>query len=124
MITQSEVVEYLKAVKVGELKSLITTLEDELGVTATPPTLIQPQDNQDKPEEQTAFDVVLTGYTDAPKAKMSVIKAIRKITGLGLKESKVVVEEAPTTIREGVSKQDAEELAAALREALGTVEVR
>lgn len=123
MITQSEVVDYLKGVKVGELRNLITSLENELGVTASAPQIVVRQESQKVEEpEQTEFDVVLTGY-DATK-KVAVIQAVRKLTGLGLKESKAVVEGIPTAVKEGISKEEAEAAAAALQEAAGTVEVR
>ena len=125
MITQTEVVDYLKAVKVGELRDLITTLEDELGVKASAPQMFIPQTAPEPVETQTDFDVVLLGYDESePKTKMSVIKAVRKLTGLGLKEAKEAVESAPYTIGEALTKEAADELAASLREAFGTVEVR
>lgn len=125
MITQTEVVDYLKAVKVGELRDLITTLEDTLGVKASAPQMFVPQTGPDPVEAKTEFDVILTGYDESvPKAKMTVIKAVRKLTGLGLKEAKALVEAAPTAVQEGLSKDAAGELAAALTEASGTVEVK
>ena len=120
MITQDQVVDYLKVVRMTELKLLITALEEELGVTAQAPQMIVPQ-QQVVVEEQTEFDVVLTGYTGK---KVTVIQAVRKLTSLGLKESKKLVEDAPSPIREGVSKEQAEEVAAALQAADGTVEIR
>jgi large subunit ribosomal protein L7/L12 len=125
MITQTEVVGYLKAVKLGELRDLITALEDTLGVKASAPQMFIPQGGQEPVETQTEFDVVLLGYDESvPKTKMSVIKAVRKLTGLGLKEAKTAVESAPYTIGEALTKEAADELAATLREASGTVEVR
>ena len=125
MITQTEVVDYLKGVKVGELRNLITTLEDELGVKASAPQMFVPQTGPDPVEAKTEFDVVLLGYDESvPKTKMSVIKAVRKLTGLGLKEAKAAVEDAPYTIGEALTKEAADELAASLREASGTVEIR
>jgi len=125
MITQTEVVDYLKQVKVGELRDLITTLEDELGVTASAPTMMTPNTQVEPIEAQTEFDVILTGWDSAdPKGKMNVIKVVRKLTGLGLKEAKDAVESAPYTVREGISKEDADALVAELVEAKGTVEVK
>lgn len=121
MITQDQLVDYLKNVKVGELQALITTLEDELGVTASQPPMIPQQPQTPVVEDKTEFDVVLTGFEGK---KVAVIKAVRTLTGLGLKEAKAAVEEAPTVIREAVSKEAAEEAAEALREKGGTVEVR
>jgi large subunit ribosomal protein L7/L12 len=127
MITQDQLVGYLKDVKVGELQALITTLEDELGVKASVPQVFVPQgENRGNPEaEQTEFTVVLMGYSDeVPKAKMAVIKAVREVTGLGLKEAKAAVDDAPTSIREDITKAEATELAAKLTEKGGIVEVR
>jgi large subunit ribosomal protein L7/L12 len=120
MITQTEVVDYLKQVKVGELQSLITTLEDELGVKATAPVLF-PNTNPEPIVAQTEFEVVLTGFTDK---KVMVIKAVRKATGLGLKEAKVLVDEAPSTIQEALTREAADELADVLRAASGVVDVK
>jgi len=120
MITQDQVVGYLKVAKRTELQSLISTLETELGVTAQAPQLIVPQ-NRETEVEQTEFDVVLTGFTGK---RVTVIQAVRKLTGVGLKESKAIVEDVPTPIREGVSKETAAEVAGVLEEAGGTVVIQ
>lgn len=119
---QSELVSYLKEAKVGELQSLIIRLEDELGVTARSPQVYVEHQHTPEPEfEQTEFDLVLLGFEGK---KVDVIKEIRKLTGLGLKESKTMVEETPSVIREGLPKKEAEDAAALLRGAGATVELR
>lgn len=119
MITQKEVVEYLKGIELGELRDLISVLEDELGVMI--PSVVAPPMMMDEEVEQTEFDVVLTGFTGK---KVDIIKAVRKMTGAGLKESKKMVEETPTVIASEVSRDRADEVIAALKEASGVVEVR
>jgi len=120
MIEQSQVVEYVRDAKRGELRSLIDTLESELGFTASLPQFIVPRTEPEPEKEQTEFDVVLTGFTGK---KVAVIQAVRKLTGLGLRESKKVVEDAPTVLKEAVSAADAKEAAEALAAADGTVKV-
>jgi len=122
MISQKELVDYLKSIKVGDLQDLISTLEDELGVQASAPQFI-PQNVQVEQSvvEQSEFDLVLTGFTGK---KINIIKAIRAMTGAGLKDSKEMVEATPTVLREGISKEVAERLAKDLRDANGEVEIR
>lgn len=123
-ISQDQVVDYIKNLKLSEVKALIATLEDELGVSASAPMMAVagPAGAAEGPaEEQTEFDVVLTG--DGGK-KINVIKAVRQLTSLGLKEAKELVESAPAKIKEGVSKADAEEAKKALEEAGATVEIK
>ena len=125
MITQNELVGYIKNAKVGELHSLIASLEDELGVKAAVPQVFTTQPRTYEPTEQVEFDVVLNGWDqENPKAKMNVIKVVRKLTGLGLKESKALVETPNVKLCEAVDKDVAEETAAAIREAGGTVEIK
>jgi large subunit ribosomal protein L7/L12 len=120
MITQDELVTYLKNVKVGELRELISTLEDELGVTAAPSVGPMPIETT-VVEEQLEFDVILTGFTGK---KVDVIKEVRAITGVGLRDAKNMVDNAPTVILEATSKSRAEEVAAQLTAKSGTVELR
>jgi large subunit ribosomal protein L7/L12 len=124
-ITREAVVDYLSKLPVIELAGLIKTLEDSWGVKAAPvavaagPAAAAPV--EEKKEEKTEFDVVLAA---AGANKIQVIKAIREITGLGLKEAKDLVEAAPKTVKEAVSKADAEEMKKKLTEAGATVELK
>jgi len=125
-ITREAVVDYLSQMPVIELAGLIRTLEDKWGVKAAPvaitgavgPAAAAPVE---KEPEKTEFDVVLAA---AGANKIQVIKAIREITGLGLKEAKDLVEAAPKTVKEAVSKADAEEMKKKLTEAGATVELK
>lgn len=122
-VSQDQVVDYIKNLKLSEVKDLITTLEDELGVEASAPMAMMaagPGAGGDAAEEKTEFDVVLKSFGGN---KIAVIKAIRALTGLGLKEAKALVEEAPTKVKEGASKEDADAAAKTLTEAGAEVEV-
>ena len=118
------IVEEIKTLTILELADLVKAVEEEFGVSAAAPVGVVGVANAAAPvvEEKTEFDVVLTGF-DAAK-KLAVIKAIREITGLGLKEAKDTVEGAPKTIKEGASKEDAEKLKADLEAAGATVEIK
>ena len=124
-ITREAVVDYLSQLPVIEIAGLIKTLEDKWGVKAAPvamaagPAVAAPA--AEKEPEKTEFDVVLSA---AGGNKIQVIKAIREITGLGLKEAKDLVEAAPKTVKEQVSKADAEEMKKKLTEAGATVELK
>lgn len=125
-LSQDQVVDFIKNLKLAEVKGLIETLEEELGVSASAPVMAMgamPAAGGEAAaaEEQTEFDVVLTGAGDK---KIGVIKAVRQLTGLGLKEAKDLVESAPAKIKEGVSKEDAEEAKKALEEAGASVELK
>ncbi len=113
-------VEDIKALSVLELSELVTAIQDEFGVTAAvaaaPAGAAAPA-----AEEKTEFDVILASFGDA---KMGVIKAVKEITGLGLKEAKELVEGAPKAIKEGASKAEADELKAKLEAAGATVELK
>ena len=114
-------IEEIKGLTVLELSELVHALEDEFGVSAAamaaPAAAAAPA-----VEEKTEFDVVLTGFDAA--AKIKVIKAVREITGQGLAEAKATVEGTPSTLKEGISKADAEELKAKLEEAGAKVELK
>lgn len=119
----TEIMEAVKELKVLELAELVKALEEEFGVSATPVAMAGPVAGADAPAaaEQTEFDVILT----APGAgKINVIKVVREITGLGLKEAKEVVDSAPKAVKEGVSKDDAEAMKAKLEEVGATVEIK
>ena len=114
-------IEEVKALTVLELSELVKALEEEFGVSAAamaaPAAAAGPV-----AEEKTEFDVVLAGFDAA--AKIKVIKVVREITGLGLAEAKAVVEGTPKTLKEGLSKEDAEAMKAKVEEAGGKVELK
>ena len=115
-------IEEVKALTVLELSELVHALEEEFGVSAA--AMAAPAAGAAAPaaEEKTEFDVVLTGFDAA--AKIKVIKVVREITGLGLAEAKAAVEGAPKTLKEAVSKDEAEELKKKIEEAGGKVELK
>jgi large subunit ribosomal protein L7/L12 len=124
--TTTEWIEELKGITVLELAERIKALEEEFGVSATAVAAAAPAaagagDGAEPVEEQTSFDVVLTGPGEK---KIQVIKVVRAVTGLGLKEAKALVDEAPKPIKEGVERAEAEKLKADLEEAGGSVELR
>lgn len=123
-LNQEQVVEYLSGLTVMQLVELTKTLEDKWGVEAAPVAVAGAApvaDSAAPAEEQTEFDVILKSAGDK---KIQVIKAAREITGLGLKDAKELVESAPKAIKEGVSKEEAAEVAAKLKEAGAEVEVK
>lgn len=115
-------IEEVKALTVLELSELVHALEEEFGVSAA--AMAAPAAGAAAPaaEEKTEFDVILAGFDAA--AKIKVIKAVREITGLGLAEAKAAVEGAPKTLKEAVSKDEAEELKKKLEEAGAKVELK
>ena len=115
-------IEEVKALTVLELSELVHALEEEFGVSAA--AMAAPAAGAAAPaaEEKTEFDVVLTGFDAA--AKIKVIKVVREITGLGLAEAKAAVEGTPKTLKEAVSKDEAEELKKKIEEAGGKVELK
>ena len=115
-------IEEIKALTVLELSELVHALEEEFGVSAA--AMAAPAAGAAAPaaEEKTEFDVVLTGFDAA--AKIKVIKVVREITGLGLGEAKAFVESAPKAVKEGASKDEAEELKKKLEEAGAKVELK
>lgn len=115
-------IEEIKGLTVLELSELVHALEEEFGVSAA--AMAAPAAGAAAPaaEEKTSFDVVLTGFDAAAKTK--VIKVVREITGLGLKEAKEVVDNAPKAVKEGVSKDDADAISKKLTEAGAEVEVK
>ena len=114
-------IEDIKALSVLELAELVEAIQEEFGVTAAVAAAPAAGGAAAAAEEKTEFDVVLASYGDA---KMGVIKAVKDVLGLGLKEAKEVVEGAPKTLKEGVSKAEADELKAKLEEAGATVEIK
>ena len=115
-------IEEVKALTVLELSELVHALEEEFGVSAA--AMAAPAAGGAAPAEaeKTEFDVVLAGFDAA--AKIKVIKVVREITGLGLAEAKAVVEGTPKTLKEGLSKEDAEAMKAKVEEAGGKVELK
>ena len=115
-------IEEVKALTVLELSELVHALEEEFGVSAA--AMAAPAANGVAPaaEEKTEFDVILAGFDAA--AKIKVIKVVREITGLGLAEAKAVVEGTPKTLKEGLSKDEAEEMKKKVEEAGGKVELK
>ena len=123
-ISKEDVLEYISGLSVLELSELVKEFEEKFGVSAQPTVVAGGAvagGAAEAAEEKTEFDVVLT---DAGAKKINVIKAVRGLTGLGLKEAKTAVEETPSTIKEGVSKEDAEAAKAELEAAGAAVEVK
>ncbi|MGA2012658.1 MAG: 50S ribosomal protein L7/L12 [Solirubrobacteraceae bacterium] len=119
-----EWIEELKTISVLELSERIKALEEAFGVSATAVAAAAPAaagEPAEEVEEQTAFDVILNAAGDK---KIQVIKVVRAATGLGLKEAKALVDEAPKPIKEGIDKAEAEKLKADLEEAGGLVELK
>lgn len=125
-ITKEDVIEFISNMTVLELSELVKELEDKFGVKASAPVMavagaVPAQAEAQPVEEQTEFSVIITGVGDK---KIQVIKEVRAITSLGLKEAKDAVENLPSTIKEGVSKEEAEKIKKQLEEAGATVEIK
>ena len=120
-MTKEQIIEAVKNMTVLELNDLVKAIEEEFGVTAAAPVAVVGGGAGAAAEEQTEFDVILTAAGDQ---KIKVIKAVREITGLGLKEAKELVDNTPKAIKEGVSKEEAEEVKAKLEEVGAGVEVK
>ena len=122
-VSKDELKEALSQLPVMELVDLINELEEDWGVSAAAPVAVAaaPAEGGAAAEEQTEFDVVMTGFGDK---KVAVIKVVRGLTGLGLKEAKDAVEGVPSTIKEAVTKEEAEDVKKQLEEAGATVEVK
>lgn len=115
-------VEEIKSMTVLELNELVKAIEEEFGVSAAAPVMVAGAGAAaPAAEEKTEFDVVLK---NGGASKMGVIKLVKEMTGLGLKEAKALVDEAPKTIKEGVSKADAEEMKKKLEEAGAEIELK
>lgn len=124
-ITKDQLIEAIESMTVLELSELVSTLEDKFGVSAAAPVAVAagPAAGGEAAavEEQTEFNVILTAVGDK---KIQVIKAVREITGLGLKEAKAVVDSAPAPVKEAVSKDEAEDVKGKLEAAGASVEVK
>ena len=114
-------IEEVKALSVLELNELVKALEEEFGVSAAAVAAAPAAGAGAAAEEKTEFDVILASFGDA---KMGVIKAVKDVMGLGLKEAKELVEAAPKALKEGVSKAEAEEIKAKLEEAGAKIELK
>ena len=120
----TQILDLIKGLTILELSDLVKAIEEEFGVSAAPVAVAVAGGAAaaaPAAEEKTEFDVVLKGFGDK---KLDVIKAIRNITGLGLKEAKELVEGAPKTVKEGVSKEEADKIAEELKAAGADVEVK
>ena len=120
----TNILEEIKSLTILELADLVKAVEEEFGVSAAAPVgvvAVAGAAAAPAAEEKTEFDVILTGFGDK---KLNVIKVIREITGLGLKEAKDMVEGCPKAVKEGVSKEDAEKVKADLEAAGATVEIK
>ena len=120
-MTIEQILEAIEQMKVTELNELVKAAEEKFGVSASAPVMVAGAAGGAAAEEKTEFDVVLA---NAGASKVKVIKVVREVTGLGLKEAKDLVDNAPKTLKEGVSKEEAEEMKAKLEAAGATVEVK
>ena len=114
-MTKEEIMQAIEEMTVLELSELVKAMEEKFGVSAAAPVAVAAA------EEKTEFDVILASAGDK---KINVIKVVREVTGLGLKEAKALVDGAPAPVKEGASKEDAEALKAKLEEAGATVELK
>jgi large subunit ribosomal protein L7/L12 len=122
-MTKEQIIEAVKNMTVLELNELVKAIEEEFGVTAAAPVVVAggAAAGGEAAAEKTEFDVILA---DAGAQKIKVIKVVREITGLGLKEAKDLVDNTPKPLKEGVSKEEAEEIKAKLEEVGASVEVK
>ena len=126
-VTREDVVEFIANMSVLELSELVKEMEEKFGVSAAAPVAMMAAGPGDAgggaaaEEEKTEFDVLLTAFGDK---KIQVIKEVRAITGLGLKDAKALVDEVPKPVKEGVTKDEAEKIKAQLEEAGAQVEVK
>jgi large subunit ribosomal protein L7/L12 len=125
-ITKEQVIEFIENMTVIELAEFVKELEEKFGVSAAAPVAMvaggqAAQAAGEVAEEKTEFDVILTAAGDK---KVQVIKVVREITGLGLKEAKALVDEAPKPVKQGVKKEEAEQIKAKLEEAGASVEIK
>ena len=126
-ITKDDVIEFISNMTVLELSELVKEMEEKFGVSAAAPVAMMAAGPADSgaaggaAEEKTEFDVILTSFGDK---KIGIIKEVRAITGLGLKEAKTLVEGVPAPVKEGIAKEDAEKIKAQLEEAGAQVEIK
>jgi len=126
-VTKEDVIEFIANMSVLELSELVKEMEEKFGVSAAAPVAMMAAGPGDggagaaAEEEQTEFDVILTAFGDK---KIQVIKEVRAITGLGLKDAKALVDEVPKPVKEGIAKDEAEKIKAQLEDAGAQVEVK
>mgnify|MGYP000347828665 FL=1 len=122
-VTKEDVISFIDNMTVLEMSELVKELEDKYGVTAAAPVAVASGTGEEKPaeEEKTEFNVTLTSFGEK---KIQVIKVVREITGLGLKEAKDAVEGAPKVIKEGINKEEAEEIKSKLEKVGATIEIK
>jgi large subunit ribosomal protein L7/L12 len=120
-MSKEQILEAIKTMTVLELNDLVKAIEEEFGVTAAAPVAVVAGGGAAAEEEKTEFDVILASAGDQ---KIKVIKVVRELTGLGLKEAKELVDNAPKALKEGVSKEEAEEIKAKVEEVGASVEVK
>ncbi len=120
-ISQADILEAVSNMTIMEIVDLISAMEEKFGVSAAAAVVVAPAAAAAVVEEQTEFDVILTSFGEN---KVAVIKSVRGITGLGLKEAKDAVEGVPTVLKEGVPKAEAEDIKKQLTEAGATVEIK
>jgi large subunit ribosomal protein L7/L12 len=124
-VSKEDVIEFISSMSVLELSELVKELEDKFGVSAAAPVAVAAApggtESQAEAQEKTEFDVILSAIGDK---KIQVIKTIRAITGLGLKEAKALVDEAPKPVKEGISKEESADIQKQLEEAGATVEIK
>ncbi|MEK8132693.1 50S ribosomal protein L7/L12 [Paenibacillus filicis] len=120
-MSKEQILEAIKGMTVLELNDLVKAIEEEFGVTAAAPVAVVAGGAAAEVEEQTEFDVILN---NAGASKINVIKAVRELTGLGLKEAKDLVDSAPKAIKEKIGKEEADTIKAKLEEAGASVEVK
>ena len=118
---KDQIIEAIKGMSVLELNELVKACEEEFGVSAAAPVAVAGAAEGAAQEEQTSFTVVLS---EIGAQKIKVIKVVREITGLGLKEAKALVDEAPSNVKEDIEKEEAEDIKAKLEEAGATVEFK
>jgi large subunit ribosomal protein L7/L12 len=125
-VTKEDVIGFIENMTVLQLSEFVKELEDKFGVTATAPMAAMPFGGggaavEEAPPEQTEFDVILSAVGDK---KIQVIKEVRVLTGLGLKEAKALVDEAPKPVKQGISREEADDIKAKLEEVGAVVEVK
>ncbi|KGX89369.1 50S ribosomal protein L7/L12 [Pontibacillus marinus] len=120
-MTKEQIIDAIKEMNVLELNDLVKAIEEEFGVTAAAPVAVAGGGGEEAAEEQTEFDVILE---DAGSSKIKVVKAVREITGLGLKDAKDLVDNTPKAVKEGVSKEEAEEMKTQLEETGAKIELK
>ena len=121
MANQEQIIEAIKEMSVLELNDLVKAIEEEFGVTAAAPVAVAAGGAADAGAAKDSFDVELTSAGDK---KVAVIKAVREVTGLGLKEAKALVDGAPANVKEGVATAEAEEIKAKLEEAGASITLK